>query len=146
MHRAALHAERPLAVETATRLLHSLLGIVAVADLAEVLAPHFGCLLAHGHPRLGRQLLMGDPADMALVVLTQLLFLQQLATLDMVIHRLTVHTFIEIDERPVKLGTIHAGELSLPTHLHTAGTAHTCAIDHQRVEADHARDAQLLGL
>ena len=70
MHGTALHALRPLTVEATASLLHSLLGIIAIADLAEIVATHLGCLLAHGHPRLGRQLLMRDAADMTLVILT----------------------------------------------------------------------------
>ena len=55
LHRATRHALRFLAVEAAAGLRHSLLLVVAVADLLEVVAALLGGLLAHGHTPLGRQ-------------------------------------------------------------------------------------------
>ena len=49
----------------------------------------------------------------------------------MVVHGLTVHTLVEIDESSVKLWTIDTGELGLAADLHTTRTAHTRSIHHQ---------------
>ena len=58
----------------------------------------------------------------------------------MVIHGLTVHTLVEIDEGRIELGAIHAGELRLAADLHPTRAAHARAIHHQRVETHHARN------
>ena len=59
----------------------------------------------------------------------------------MVIHGLTVHALVEIDECSIELRTIHTGKLGLAANLHTARAAHARTVHHQRVETHHTRDS-----
>ena len=61
------------------------------------------------------------------------------------IHSLSFQKFIEIDLVSVEIRTIHAGKLSFPSHCNAAGAAHSSAIHHYRIQADHGFDLVKLG-
>ena len=48
---------------------------------------------------------------------------------------------IEVDQVAVEIRAVHAGELHVAAHRDAAGTAHSGAIHHDRIEADDGRNA-----
>ena len=66
--------------------------------------------------------------------------------INMVVHGLTAHAFVKIQQCGVELRTVHAGETGLSAHRHAAGTAHARAIHHQRIETHHTGNIQFRGL
>ena len=49
---------------------------------------------------------------------------------------------VPIDQVPVELGAVNAGETGFASHFHPAPAAHAGAIDHHRIQADHRAHAK----
>src|ERR1035441_3094217 len=78
------------------------------------------------------------------LVLVLLEILERLALLA-AIHGVALHEHLEVDQRSVELGAIHAGELALVAQENPAAAAHPGAIHHDGVEADHGLDRERRG-
>src|SRR5665213_3814820 len=67
--------------------------------------------------------------------------LERLALL-VAIHGVALHQDFKVDQRGVELGSVNAGELAFVTEQHAAAAAHSGAVHHDGVEADHGLDAE----
>ena len=138
------HTLRALAVEATLGLHDGHIRRIAQTDLIEVVGADFRLLFRARHTLFLVEGLFRDAADVALVAFGLLFSFELLAGLHIIIHGLTLHGAVEINVFTQELGTIDAGELGLSTDAHAAGTAHTRAVNHNRVERHRATDAQLL--
>ena len=51
-----------------------------------------------------------------------------------------MHHLVEVNLMTVELWAIHADELRLAANTYTTSTTHTCAVNHDGIEADISRD------
>src|SRR5208283_2767968 len=68
--------------------------------------------------------------DLVLVLFERKLF-------GVAIHRVALHQNREVDAVRVKFRPVNAGEFTLAFYQHAATAAHSGAVDHDRVQADH---------
>src|SRR5699024_1589638 len=58
---------------------------------------------------------------------------------------LSLHALIKVNLESVKVRTIHTGKLRLSANRNTASAAHSCTVDHDRVQGNHGVKIQWTG-
>ena len=140
LYGASRHALRFFAIQAATGFGHGLLLIISQAHLIKIVTADLGGLLTHGHTTRRRD---GERGLLYSGIHTLAMVLRLLSAVNMVVHSLTAHTFVKINQGSIEFGAVHAGKAGLPANRHAACATHARAVHHQGVQAHNAGNIEL---